>query len=108
MKAFVESFSFTSGAVLIAIVSSVLVWLLCSVLPASLHKLWVVIVPFVLANCLYWSAAWFEGAGSDYNRALVWSDYRRWAPLFIVVWFLAGAIPSAAVVRLFFRKRRVR
>lgn len=26
------------------------------------------------------------------------SDYRMWAPLFIVAWFLAGAIPSAAIV----------
>ena len=106
MKAFVESFSFSSGAVLIAIVSSVIVWLLCSVFRASLHKIWVVLVPFTLANCLYWSAAWFEAVGSDENKSLVWSDYRMWAPLFVVVWFLAGAIPSAAVVRLFFRKRR--
>ena len=44
----------------------------------------------------------------DYNKALIWSDYRMWAFLFIVVWFLAGAIPSAAVVRLFFEKRGVR
>ena len=108
MKAFVESFSFGSGAVLIAIVSSVIVWLRCSVFPESLRKLWAVIVPFALSNCLYWSAASFEAVGSDYNKALVWSDYRMWAPLFIVVWFLAGAIPSAAVVRLFFGKRRLR
>jgi hypothetical protein len=108
MKAFVESFSFSSGAVLIAIVSPVIVWLLCLVLPASLHKVWGVIVPFALANCLYWSAGWFDAVGSDYNKALVWSDYRMWAPLFIIVWFLAGAIPSAIVVRLFFGKRRVR
>ena len=106
MKAFVESFSFSSGAVLIAIVSSVIVWLLCSVFSASLHKLWVVIVPFALANCLYWSAPWFEAAGSDYNKALIWSDYRMWAPLFVVAWFVAGAIPSAATVRIFFGKRR--
>jgi hypothetical protein len=108
MKAFVESFSLSSGAVLIAIVSSVIVWPLCSVFPESLRKLWAVIVPFALANCLYWSAASFEAVGSDYNKALVWSDYRMWATLFIVVWFLAGAIPSAAVVRLFFGKRRLR
>jgi hypothetical protein len=108
MKAFAESFSFSSGAVLIAIVSSVIVWLLCSVFPESLRKLWAVIVPFALANCLYWSAASFEAVGSDYNKALIWSDYRMWAPLFIVVWFLAGAIPSAAVARLFFGKHRLR
>ena len=108
MKALVESLSLGSGAVLVAIFSVGIVCLLCSVCPESLHKVWVVIVPFALANCLYWSAAWFEAVGSDYNKALVWSDYRMWAPLFIVVWFLAGAIPSAAVVRLFFGKRRVR
>lgn len=108
MKALVESFSVSSGAVLIAVVSSAVVWLLCSAFPTSLHKLWVVIVPFALANCLYWSGAWFDAVGSDYNKALVWSDYRMWAPLFIVVWFLAGAVPSAVVVRLFFGQRRVR
>jgi hypothetical protein len=75
MKALVESLSLGSGAVLIAILSVGIVWLLCSVCAASLHKVWVVIVPFALANCLYLSLAWLESDGSEYERTLVWSEY---------------------------------
>ena len=105
MKAFLESLSLSSGAVLIAILSASVVWLLCFACPSSLGKVCVVIVPFVLTNCLYWSVAWLEADGDEYHRALVMSDYRMWAPLFIVAWFLAGAIPSAAVVRIFFASK---
>jgi len=105
VKAFLESLSFSSGAVLIAILSAGVVWLLCFACPSSLRKVWVVIVPLALTNCLYWSAAWLEAGGDEYHRALVMSDYRMWAPLFMVAWFLAGAIPSAAVVRLFFARK---
>jgi len=102
MKALLESLSFSSGAVLIALLSAVVVCLLCFACPSSsLRKVWVVIVPFALANCLYWSVAWLEAHGDEYHRALVMSDYRNWALLFIGAWFLAGAIPSAAVVRIF-------
>jgi hypothetical protein len=59
-------------------------------------------VPLALTNCLYWSVAWLEAEGDEYHRALVMSDYHNWALLFIGAWFLAGAIPSAAVVRIFF------
>ena len=105
MKALLESLSFSSGVILIAILSSGIIWLLCYVCPTSLHKVWVVIVPFSLAYCLYWSPAWLAD-GSEYDRALVRSEYHTWAFLFIVAWFLAGAIPSAAIVTLI-RKRRV-
>jgi hypothetical protein len=107
MKALAESLSLGSGAVLIAIFSVVVVWLLCSVSPASLHKVWVVIVPLALANCLYWSQAWLESNGSEYERALVRSEYHNWALAVIVPWFLAGVIPSAAIVGML-RTRRVR
>ncbi len=105
MKEFLESLDFFSGAALIALLSAAVVWLLCFACPSSLHKVWVAIVPFALANGLYWSAAWLEADGDEYHRALVMSDYRMWAPLFIVVWFLAGAIPSAVVVRIFFSRK---
>jgi hypothetical protein len=105
MKAFLESLSFSSGALLIAVLSAGVVWLLCFTCASSLRKVWVVIVPFALANCLYWSTAWLDANRDEYNRAIVMSDYRMWAPLFIVAWFLAGAIPSAAVVRIFFSRK---
>jgi len=102
VKAFLESLSFSSGAALIAVLSAGVFCLLCFTCPASLRKVWVIIVPFALTNCLYWSVAWLEAYGDEYHRALVMSDYRNWALLFIGAWFLAGAIPSAAVVRIFF------
>jgi hypothetical protein len=105
MKAFLESLSLSSGAVLIAILSAVVVWLLCFTCPSTLRKVWIVIVPFALANGLYWSVAWLEADGDEYHRALVMSDYRNWALLGISAWFLAGAIPSVAVVRLFFASK---
>ncbi|MFY9645446.1 MAG: hypothetical protein WAK29_09720, partial [Terriglobales bacterium] len=81
------------------------VWLLCFTCPSSLRKVWVVIVPFALANCLYWSVAWLEADGDEYHRALIMSEYRNWALLCIGAWFLAGAILAAAVVRIFFPKK---
>jgi hypothetical protein len=105
MKALVESLSWSSGAVLIAVLSAGIVWLLCSVSPVSFHKVWVVIVPFASANCLYWSQPWFEAKGSEYEQALVWAEYHTWALAFIVPWFLAGAIPSAAIVGILRRRR---
>ena len=67
MKALVESLSLSSGAALAAVVSVSIVWLLCSVCPPSLYKVWVVIVPFALANFLYWSQAWFAPMGLNTN-----------------------------------------
>lgn len=105
MKALVESLSLGSGAVLVAVFSVGIVCLLCSVCPESLHKVWVVIVPFALAYCLYWSPTWLTD-GSEFERALIRSEYHTWAFLCIGAWFLAGAIPSAAIVGML-RKRRV-
>jgi len=97
MKAFIQSLSLTSGAILLAFLSATVVWLLCYVFPVSLRKLWVVTVPLVLAYCLYWSPVWFLGEPS-------W-EYHNWMFVFLFPWFLAGAIPSAVVVWIF-KKRR--
>lgn len=105
MKAFIQSLSFTSGAIALAFVSALVVWLLCSVFPVRLRKLWVVIVPLALANGLYWSAPWLEANGSEYERAVVWSEYHNWALIFLIPWFLAGAIPSAVVVWILEKRR---
>jgi len=107
MKAFVGSLSLSSGAVLIAALSAGIVWLLCYMCPGRLHKVWAVIVPLALANGLYWSQPWLEANGSEYERALVWSEYHNWAFVVIVPWFLAGVIPAAAIVGIV-RKRRGR
>ncbi len=91
MKAFIESLSLTSGAVVIAILSVIVVWILCSLLPVASpwRWIWAVVVPFGLAYCLYWSPVWL---GADA------SEYSAWAFAFLVPWFLAGAIPSAIII----------
>ena len=99
MKLFLESFSLGSGALLIAVLSTGIVWLLRSLLPKTLHSLSAVVVPFVLAYCLYWSPVWL---GSDDV-----SQYGAWAVLGVGAWFLAGFFPSAVMV-LIIQKRRAR
>ena len=98
VRLFLESFSLGSGALLVAVLSTVIIWLLRSRLPKTLHSLSAVVVPFVLAYCLYWSPVWL---GSDDV-----SQYDAWAGI-IVIWFLAGLFPSASLV-LIIQKRRAR
>jgi hypothetical protein len=107
MKAFVDSLSLGSGALVVAIVSAGIVWLLCFLFPASPHKLWALIVPFALAYCLYWSPVWLDADQSEFHHALLRSEYHTWQ-FVIVPWFLAGAIPSAAIVFMLGQPRRVR
>jgi hypothetical protein len=86
------------AAVMIAVVSVVVV-LLLSLFCASDAKrfsgmFWPliasVVVPFTIANCLYWSPVVLGGADP--------SGFWLWAPLFLVTWFLAGAVPSVVLV----------
>jgi hypothetical protein len=62
------------------------------------HK-WVLAltVPFVIANVLYWSPVML-GADS--------LEYGSWAPLFVIPWYLAGALSSALIVFVFNRRLR--
>ena len=89
MRAFLESLSLSSGAALIAVCSAVLVWPLCHVRPVVFRWLGTVAVPLILASCLYWLPVWL-GANP--------SEYSSWEFLIVGAWFLAGAIPSVAVV----------
>ena len=97
-RTLIESLSLGSGAILIAVLSVVAVWFLCSVLPRALHPLWVVVVPFLLACSLYWLPVWL-GADS--------SEYSAWVLLGVGAWFFAGFFPSAVLV-LILRKRSSR
>ena len=98
MKTVVESFSLGSGAILIALLSLGVVWLLCSVLPWGLRSPWVVSVPFIFAYSLYWSPVWL---GADP------SEYGMWAVGVVAAWFFAGFFPSAVLV-LVLQKRRTK
>jgi hypothetical protein len=100
MMTFVNSLSLASGAILVALLSVAVVWLLCSFLPTALRSLWAVIVPFSLAYCLYWLPVWLGAEPSEFSA---------WAILFVGAWFLAGFFPSAVVVLILQkRERRIR
>jgi hypothetical protein len=96
MKELIDSLSLFSGALVTAVVSGTVVWLLAWIFP-KLRKLWIAIVPFTIAFCLYWYPVWM---GNDS------SEYHAWALLVIGTWFLFGALASAAIVRTF-QKRRI-
>ena len=108
MRHLIESLSRGSAAVLTAILSVVIVCFLCAVWPGHYKVFSVVIVPLVLSNCLYWSQAWFDvhhGSRSQYEQAVIWSDYHNWEFVFLIFCFLAGVIPSAAIVGILLRRR---
>ena len=96
LRDLIDSLSIFSGAVVVAVLSTIVVWRL-TVLWPDFRKLWVLIVPFIIAFSLYWSPVWL---GADP------SEYHAWALVFIIPWFLAGALPSAVIARIL-KKRRV-
>jgi len=96
MRAFVESLSIFSGAMLIALVSAGIVGLLSVRTSKILRTIWSVIIPFGLAYSLYWLPVWL-GADS--------SEYSAWAMLIVGTWFMAGFLPSAVIVVIVNRRR---
>jgi hypothetical protein len=89
MRNLLESLSLGSGAAVVAVLSAGIVWLLCRGCAPPLRKFWAVVVPFLVACCLYWSPVWL---GADP------SEYHAWAAIGIGAWFVAGALASGAVV----------
>ena len=101
MKMFVESLSFGSGAMLVAIISALLAGALSFVRSPIIRWLGAITVPFIISYCLYWLPVWL-GSNSD--------QYYSWEILGVGVWFLAGVIPSALLVLLVqrFAKSRIK
>ena len=96
MKDLIQSLSLGSGAAVVAACSAVLAWPLRYVRPLLFRWLGAVALPFVLAVGLYWSPVWLFRADP--------SEYFSWAGLFIIPWFLAGAVSSVVVVLVFGRR----
>jgi hypothetical protein len=84
----IDSLSITYGAVLVAILSMSIVRLLCFVVPMLARWICALVVPLLIAYCLYWPPVWL-GADS--------SEYSAWAVLCMGTWFLAGAVASTDV-----------
>jgi len=93
---------FKVGVLLIAVLSTAVVaFISCAKRPSG--KFWyllaALIVPMALANGLYWSAVWLTTDPSAIG------DYKAWEFVFLIPWFIAGAIPSFAVVLVIRRAR---
>ena len=89
IRTVLESLTLGTGTIVVAVLSAALVWFLCSICRVAFPKFWVVLVPFTIANCLYWSPVWL---GADA------SEYHTWTLVVIPPWFLAGVVVSAVVV----------
>lgn len=96
MKEMVESLSLGSGAVVVAICSAALAWLLSYVRPVILRWLGCIVVPFALAYVLYSLPVWLGSTDL--------AQHSTWSFLVVGVWFLAGAV-SAAIILLVFGRR---
>lgn len=97
MLDFVNSLSFESGALIVAGLS---------MLPAigwgflrktRLKWTLALTVPYLFAHSLYWLPVWLGEHPSEFSA---------WSVIFIVPWYLAGAISSALVAYLTGRWRR--
>jgi hypothetical protein len=96
MRSLIDSLSFGSGSLVAAMISLVLVATLSRFSSVRWYPLWAVLIPFVVAYCLYWSPVWL---GNDP------SEYSIWSGMVISVWFVAGASASSALL-FFLHKRR--
>jgi hypothetical protein len=96
MRSLIDSLSLVSGSLVAAMISLVLVATLGRFSSVRLYVLWAVLIPFIVAYCLYWSPVWL---GNDP------SEYGIWSGMVISVWFVAGTAASSALL-FFLRKRR--
>ena len=88
-----------SGALGVVVASAILAFVWTRLRLTTLRWLLALSVPLVISYSLYWSPVWL-GADS--------SEYSAWAPLFIVPWYVAGAVMSSLVIYLDYWRRRRR
>jgi hypothetical protein len=90
VKAFLESLSLGSGALLIAVVSAGAAWVVGHVRVAAIRWCAAILVPLALSYCCYWLPVWL---GDTRDRA----QYSSWEFLVVGIWFVAGLLPSIVV-----------
>jgi hypothetical protein len=96
-----QSLSLQSCAAIVALVSALLAFVWARFPSGVASWLFALLMPLVISCSLYWLPV-FMGADAY--------EYAAWAPIFIVPWYVAGAIASSLVVLLFrgHAKRRSR
>ncbi|MGA2603529.1 MAG: hypothetical protein ABSG14_04815 [Verrucomicrobiia bacterium] len=88
------------GAVfLVVFCSAILAWPLCLVQPAILRWFYRVLVPFILAYCIYWLPVWCD---PNLSR----SEYSAWELIGVGIPFGAGVVAIAVVSFVVATKQR--
>ena len=90
MKEIINSLSFGSAALLVAIVSAIISFGLSRVESKKIKWMSGLIIPFFIAYFLYWSPVFFFGADP--------SEYGAWSGIFIIPWYAAGTFASILVL----------
>ena len=88
VRAFLESLSLGSGAVLIAVLSAGIAWLIGHVRLRALRWFAAILVPFALSYVCYWLPVWLGGSQDQHSA---------WEFLIVGVWFVAGVVSSVVV-----------
>ena|SRR5437867_8960777 len=88
VKAFLESLSLGSGALLIAVVSAGIAWLVGHVRVAAVRWCAAVLVPLALSYVCYWMPVWLGGSPDQHFS---------WELLVVGAWFVAGLVASVVV-----------
>jgi hypothetical protein len=94
-----DSLSLKSRA-LVVVFASLLTAIALSHVRSNLLK-WLLSLgaPLLFAYCLYWTPVWL-GTSSE--------EYSKWAPIFIIPWFAAGALASSVAVLFAGALRKIR
>ena len=93
-----ESLSLPVVAAILAVVSAALAVAFARIRSRTVAWFAALLTPLLLSYALYWSPVWF---GADPT------EYETWSFVFIVPWFLAGAIASCLSL-VVARRRRLR
>ena len=97
IKGIIDSLSFESGAVVVAILSMIVMVGMSRFGVKKIKWSLALTLPFIIANVFYWVPV-FLGASL--------SEYGTWAPIFIIPWYVAGFLASSLIVAVVNRRKR--
>jgi hypothetical protein len=88
VRAFLESLSLGSGAVLVAVLSAAIAWIVGHIRATALRWFAAILAPFALSYVCYWLPVWLGGSQDEHSA---------WEFLIVGVWFFAGVVASVVV-----------
>lgn len=84
------SISISGGSIIISFIS-IIIAVSVSRRSKRIKNILALIMPFILANFLYWLPVWL---GSNV------AEYFVWAPVFIISWFTAGLVSFVLTINI--------